>query len=272
MYTEKELLELVKTVETTFSAHLDSLAKSEEESDKKDEPKDEAKPEHKDEDEKEEHSEEPKSEAKEEKPEPKEEGKEEREEEPKEGHEDPKEEGHEEPKAESSEEDHGYDEEDMKHMGDMYGSMSKPELKAHHDCIRKCMDGMGLAKCEDGMAKSEKDAAIELPKGVESDLLKSELSAEKAKSEELKKNLDAVVESLAKFVSKTAPAGKSITSTDIIAKSEVAKKEINLSKSEITSVLAKKASNPALSAEDKQAINDYYFGSKNIEKVRHLLG
>ena len=269
MYTEKELLELVKTVETTFSAHLDSLAKSEDESDKKDEHKEEAKPEH--DEEKDEESSEPKFEAKEEKPEHEKEGKEEKEQPKEEGAEEPKEEGHEEPKAQSSEEDHGYDEEDMKHMGDMYASMSKPELKAHHDCIRKCMDGMGLAKCEEGMAKSEKDVAVELPKDGESELLKSELSVEKAKNEEMKKNLDAVVESLAKFVSKSAPAGRSITSTDIIAKSEAAKKEINLSKNEISSVLAKKASNPALSAEDKQAINDYYFGSKNIEKVRHLL-
>ena len=265
MYNNEQLLELVKTVENEFSAHLNRLAKSEEESEKKDEDKEEAKPEHKEKEEKDE----PKSESKEEKsPEHKEEG-EEHKEESSEHKEESKEEG-EEPKSAPSEEDHGYDEEDMKHMGDMYGSMSKAELRAHHDSIRKCMDGMGLAKCEDGMHKSEKDTAITISSD-EIELLKSELAAEKAKGEESKKNLATVVESLTKFVTKSAPVGKSITSTDIIAKSEGVKKAITLTSTEITSVLAKKASNPAMSAEDKQAINDYLFGSKNIEKVRHLL-
>lgn len=266
MYTNEQLLELVKTVETEFSAHLNLLAKSEDESEKE-EFKEKAKPEHKEEKD----ESEPKSEHKEEKsPESKEEGEEEHEEESSEHKEEPHKEGEEEPKSAQSDEDHGYDDEDMKHMHDMYSSMSRGELRAHHDSVRKCMDGMGLAKCEDGMHKSEKDTAITFSTG-DIDLLKSELAAEKVKSEESKKNLAAVVESLAKFVTKSVPAGKSITSTDIIAKSEGSKKEITLSGSEITTALTKKASNPAMSAEDKQAINDYYFGSKNIEKVRHLL-
>lgn len=269
MYTEQELTELVKTVSETFSVHLASLAKSDGDPEKKEEPKEEAKedkPEHKEEETKDAPpSEEKAPESKEEEKSP------EGSEAPKEGGEQPPQE---EKQADPSGEEHGYDDEDMKHMSDMYSSMSRPELKAHHDCIRKCMDGMGLAKCEEGMAKSEKDETIVLPQdnSAELELLKSELSAEKAKGEESKKNLEAVVESLAKFVSKSAPAGKSITSLDIIAKSEGGKEMKNLSKSEVTSILTKKASNPALSADDKQAINDYYFGSKNIETVRHLLG
>lgn len=201
------------------------------------------------------------------------------------------------------EEGHGYDDEDMGHMHSMYSSMSKPELKAHHDVIRKCMDGMGLAKCEDGIAKaetgdacvdghrpnggptdgeaaskktapssdaqamtkSEKDIAIE-----EVSLLKSELEAAKAESEARKKEVAAVTAFLTKFVEKTAPAGKAITSLDIIAKTESSKEGKTLSKSEIGEKLLAKANDPTTSKSDRDAINSYYF-SKNIESVRHLL-
>jgi hypothetical protein len=202
--------------------------------------------------------------------------------------------------AHGAAEDHGYDDEDMQHMHSMYSSMSKGELKAHHDCIRKCMDGMGLAKCEDGMAKAEmvdgkegehrpnggphdgEPAKAKTPASsdaqalnksepdMEISLLKSELEAEKAKGAESKKNLDAVEAFLKKFVEKTAPAGKAITSLDIIAKTEDANKEKPLSKSEIDAKLLAKAKDLSLSKADREAINGYYF-SKNIEKVSHLL-
>ncbi|HEY5236361.1 MAG TPA: hypothetical protein VIJ14_09305, partial [Rhabdochlamydiaceae bacterium] len=201
-----------------------------------------------------------------------------------------------------ADEDHGYDDEDMAHMHSMYSSMSKGELKAHHDAVRKCMDmgmskGMAKAEMEDGakdaegyrpnggpkngkaenesksaaptdtqaMNKSEKDAVIE-----EVTLLKSELEATKAKSEEHKKNLEAVESFLKKFVEKTAPAGKAITSLDIIAKTESAKEGKALSKSEIHEKLLAKSKDISLSKSDRDAINSYYF-SKNIESVRHLL-
>jgi hypothetical protein len=201
--------------------------------------------------------------------------------------------------------DSGYDDEDMEHMHSMYSSMSKPELKAHHDTIRKCMDSMGLAKCEDGMAKAEmedaaKDAQGNRPNGGPSDgeaakaktpacsdaqamtksekdssvddisLIKSELAAAKAESEDRKKNLEAVESFLKKFVEKTAPAGKAITSLDIIAKTESAKEGKTLSKSEIDAKLLAKAKDASLAKSDRDAINSYYF-SKNVETVRHLL-
>lgn len=206
--------------------------------------------------------------------------------------------------------DHGYDDEDMAHMHSMYSSMSKGELKAHHDSIRKCMDGMGLAKCEAGMAKaemedkakdaqgycpnggpkdgkaeaegkgpkssdaqalnkSEKNVAIEIPQEVS--LLKSELEAARAETEKSKKEVAAVTDFLKKFVEKTAPAGKAITSLDIIAKTEGSTEEKPLQKSEIDARLTAKARDLSLSKSDREAINSYYCGSKNIEKVRHLL-
>lgn len=199
--------------------------------------------------------------------------------------------------------DHGYDDEDMEHMHSMYSSMSKPELKAHHDMIRKCMDGMGLAKCEDSMAKAEmrdaaKDAEGYRPNGgpkdgeskseskgpkssgeqalnksessTEVSLLKSELEAITAKNEANEKNLAAVEAFLKKFVEKTAPAGKAITSLDIIAKTESINEEKPLSKSEIDAKLLAKAKDQSLSKSDRETINSYYF-TKNIESVSHLL-
>jgi len=203
-----------------------------------------------------------------------------------------------------ADESHGYDDEDMQHMHSMYSSMSRGELKAHHDAVRKCMDSHGLAKCEDGMAKaemvdgkegehrpnggphdgeaasakapaasgaqalekSEKDIAIE-----EVSLLKSELEAEKAKGAESKKNLEAVEAFLKKFVEKSAPAGKAITSLDIIAKTEGTQNEKPLTKSEITAKLYAKAKDVSLSKSDRDAINSFCMGNKNIESVRHLL-
>jgi hypothetical protein len=203
-----------------------------------------------------------------------------------------------------SDEDHGYDEEDMHHMEKMYSSMSKGEMKAHHDCIRKCMDGMGLKKCEDGMAKGEmgdaaKDAEGYRPNGGPSDgeaakakcpkeygeqameksekfveevgMLKSELAAAKAESESHQKNLEVAVSFLKKFLEKTAPAGKAITSLDIIAKTESDSAEKPLSKSEIDAKLTAKAKDFSLSKADRDAITSYYCGSKDIKRVSHLL-
>lgn len=204
--------------------------------------------------------------------------------------------------------DHGYDDEDMQHMHSMYSSMSKGELKAHHDCIRKCMDGMamseqGMAKAEmedakegehrpnggptDGEAASKKTASASDDQALEKsekflevdtstsvkevEILKSELQAAKAEAEATKKNLDAVESFLKEFVKKAAPAGKAITSLDVIAKTEsVSKAEKPLSKSEIDSKLLAKAKDQSLSKSDREAINSYYF-TKNIEKVSHLL-
>ena len=203
-------------------------------------------------------------------------------------------------------EDHGYDDEDMAHMHSMYSSMSKSELKAHHDCVRKCMDGMSMSEKAPEMVKAEledkaKDAEGYRPNGGPHDgesakaktpassdeqalekseklvvveeisLIKSELQATKAKSEEYRKNLEAVEAFLKKFVEKTAPAGKAITSLDVIAKTESAVAEKPLQKGEIDAKLMAKAKDSSLSKSDREAINSYYCGGKNIEKVRHLL-
>jgi hypothetical protein len=264
MYTDTDLQNLIAEVTTQFTAHL---AKAEDSFKAKD----------KDESEKDESKEKPESEVKEAKEEPaaeeaKEEGEKPASEAPAQ-EESPKEEASEQaPAKEASDESHGYDEEDLAHLDGMYSSMSPAELKAHHDAVRKCMDAHSAAAAPAAqeapaeMAKSEKDVVVS-----EISLLKSELEAVKAKSAEEKKNLEKALSSfLTKFVEKTAPAGKAITSLDIVAKSTGAIEEKPLQKSEIDAKLLAKAKDISLSKSDRDAINSYYF-HKNVETVKHLL-
>jgi hypothetical protein len=125
-YTETELAKLIESVEKEFGG---ALAKAEEEKaslakaeDHEFQEAKEKKPEHEESESKDEDHEAEK-ESKEAAPE--------------------HEEGDEEALAahhEDGEESHGYDEEDLDHMHKMYMSMSKGELKAHHDAVRKCLD------------------------------------------------------------------------------------------------------------------------------------
>jgi hypothetical protein len=179
--------------------------------------------------------------------------------------------------AMSSDESCDYDEEDMQHMQKMYSSMSKGELKAHHDCIAN------LAKCGDmsqekaPMMKSEEITPVEVKleevkPSQETELLKSELSAANAKYDDLKKNFDAVAAFLTKLVEKkAAPAAKAITNLDVIAKSEGEQEEKVLTKGEVDSILGKKASDPSLKKADRDAINNYYLSDKDITRISHLL-
>jgi hypothetical protein len=270
-YTEKDVASLIAQVEEAFTAQLAkaedlSLAKSE------DAPK-----EH---EEKEEHKEKPEHEAhdaKEEKPEAHEEKH------------DAKPEHEEKPAQEEhhGEEAHDYDQEDMEHMEKMYRSMSKGELAAHHGCIQKCM-GKSEAKPAE-MSKNEAEGyknggeiSASAPKDVpgakseasdahgdkmeksenqEVELLKSELAAEKAAKDDLKKNYEAVQEFLTKLVKKTAPQGKAITSLDVVAKSEAAVEEKKLNKADQT-----------LKKSDRDAITSYYLnGQVNVNSISHLL-
>jgi hypothetical protein len=277
-YTQTELAKLIETVETEFSGYLAKseasnsaaapLAKAEDAKpeDKKEEKapesKEEAKPEHK----------EP---AKEEKEAPKADEKApEHKEEAKADEKAPASE--EAPKADAAAEEHGYDEEDMKHMHEMYASMSNSERKAHHDAIMKC--AMAEKAPEHAMEKSEDTKTaetVEVPADIQTtpdtNLLKSELEAAKAEKEELKKNLDGVKEFLTALVKKV-PQGKAITSLDVIAKSEGSQEEKQLNKSEVTAILMKKASDPKLEKSDREAINQFYAtGQVNFNTISHLL-
>ena len=271
-YTQTQLAELIQTVETEFSGYLAKSevvnsaaaplakaedAKPEEKKEEKSSEKKEAKPESKEEGKAPEHKEEgkaPEAEAK--APEHKEEGKEAA----------PAPEAHAEGKDAASNE-HGYDDEDMEHMHNMYASMSPGERKAHHDAIMKCAN---MEKCGDmSMAKSETTTVKTETNPAETALLKSELEATKAANEQLKKNLDGIQEFLTKLVKKT-PQGKAITSLDVIAKSESVEDK-QMTKSEINAILAKKSAEPTLTKSDREAINAFYLNDANFNTISHLL-
>lgn len=340
-YTETQLSKLIQDVELEFTAHL---AKAEEVGNTLAKSEDGEKPEKKPED----GEKKPPFEAKpegEQKPEgeekPAEEGK-------------PEGEAH--PEQHSQGEGHDYDEEDMQHMHKMYMSMSKGELKAHHDAIMKCVSagegmmgksetggGIGNTTAEnppqpkvkgDNLDSDPKNGGIEgaephnslgakspasdangakinkseaarrnggkieeqapsnspgakspaskadgvqmqKSENTEVELLKSELGSAKKDYEELKKNYDGVAAFLTKLLEKkTAPAGKAITSMDVIAKSEGAGEgnEKTLTKTDIHTILCKKASEPSLQKSDRDAINAYYEqGQVNVTGISHLL-
>lgn len=176
-----------------------------------------------------------------------------------------------------------YDAEDMQHLEKMYMSMSQDEQHVHHDVLRKCMDASGMQKCGDmSMNKTEETSkaevvaqaievkAEEVKPNPEIELLKSEVAAEKAKAEDLKKNLDAVQEFLTKLVKKV-PQGKAITAYEQVAKSEGSEGEKELSKTEVKEILSKKAADPTLTKSDRDAINAFYLNGANINTISHLL-
>jgi hypothetical protein len=275
-YTENELLALIADVEKEFTTHLvkaeqdltSKLAKSEDsEKPEPKEEKEEPKEESKEAPAKEESKEIPTKEESKEAPKKEEAVSEHQEEVP---------EQNAAPEQEKSVEDHGYDEEDLAHMHKMYASMSKGELKAHHDAVRQALDGH-MAKCGDmSMNKTETMTSIEIKPEVivenpELGLVKSELEAQKAKNDELKKNLDTVQEILTKLVKKV-PQGKAITTLEAITKNESISNETKeLTKSEIKETLFKKASDPELKKSDRDAINAYFLNGANINTISHLL-
>ncbi len=291
-YTEQELSTLIKNLETEFSAHIadvtgaaqpTSLAKAEDEkpAEKKDESKDES-------------AAESKPEAKESKEEkPKDESAAESKEAAPEAEAAPAAPTEEAPIAPSADEGaSGYDAEDIAHMDQMYMSMSKAELLAHHDSCVRALDAQGaehthaapaakqaapaapaaeaqapaaeIDKCGDmSMSKSEPNAELELAK--------SEAAAQKAKAEELQKNLSGIQEFLTQLVKKV-PQGKAITSLEQVSKSETGEnEEKQLSKSEINAKLLQKAADPTLSKNDRDAINAFYLNQANLNTISHLL-
>ena len=190
-------------------------------------------------------------------------------------------------KAEDKKEDkkdddkHDYDDQDQEELHKMYASMGKAERELHKSAIEKCGD-MSVAKSE--QIKEEKLGQSEetvVPAVDETALIKSELEAKakeldgvKKTNEDLKKNVEELVGALNGFLTKKGPTRKAITSIEYIKKNEIEGKAEDkvLTKSEITTVLNKKASDPSLSKADREAINQYYSkGQQSLEVVKHLL-
>lgn len=290
-YTEQELSQLIKNLETEFSAHIAdiagsapaSLAKAEDEKpaeESQDKPAEskEAKPE----------------ESKEEKPKDAPAADESKEANPAaEAAPAAPAEGEQAPAAPAAEGDaSGYDAEDIAHMDQMYMSMSKAELLAHHDSCVRALDAIGAEHTHAAPAAQAPAAAPAAPEApaaapgeidkcgdmtmqksenAELELAKSEAAAVKAQNEELKKNLAGVQEFLTQLVKKV-PQGKAITNYEQVTKSEdVSNEEKQLSKSEINSKLLAKAADPTLSKNDRDAINAFYLNQANLNTISHLL-
>jgi hypothetical protein len=312
MYTETEFEKLIKSVESEFSAHLaeiqlskseapaaESLAKAED-GEKKPEPK------------KEDGKEKPEAEEGDKKPE---------------GEAAPAPEGKEAPPAPAAEaapapdaaaapaapeaEAHDYDAEDLQHLQQMYMSMSKAELMAHHDACRAALDSKGMEKCgaqapapAAPMGKAEiashneanggqisketvphsvpgakspasKVEGVQMEKSentAELELAKAETAAANAKVENLQKSLDLATQILTKMVEKkAAPQGKAITSLDVVAKSEGFSESKELTKGEVDAKLLAKSQDPKLEKSDRDLINAYYLNSGSINSISHLL-
>jgi len=113
------------------------------------------------------------------------------------------------------------------------------------------------------MEKSENNAV---------ELAKAETAAANAKAETLQKSLDMATQILTKLVErKAAPAGKAITSLEIVAKSEGSNEEKSLSKSEIDAKLLAKSVDQKLEKSDRDLINAYYLSGGSINSISHLL-
>jgi hypothetical protein len=127
------------------------------------------------------------------------------------------------------------------------------------------------AKSADSDAHGEK-INVGLHKS-EGNMEKSENELLKAENEKLQKTLDTATAILTKLVEKRgAPAGKAITSLEAIAKSEGVKEEEKpLTQVEINSILNKKAADPKLEKSDRDAINAFYLGDRNLKAISHLL-
>jgi hypothetical protein len=169
-----------------------------------------------------------------------------------------------------------YSEQDMQTITSIYSEMSKSEMEAHYNSIKKALFGesteSSMEKSEEQKVETEKETNEE-----EISLIKSEIEKTKAENEELKKSLsitESVIQSLFESIKTKAPERKALTGVGYIAKSEeTVEKNIDLSKlskGEITGKL-KGLDYSSLSKSDRDAINDYYLNSGSVEKIKHLI-
>jgi len=230
-YTEKELAKLIEDVEREFTAHLSKseesfkLAKSEDCEDKsEDKKKDKESKIEKSEDEekKEDKSTDKDKEAKEAKE--ADEADEAKSKDEAEAHDD---------KSHDDDECHDYDDEDIEHMHKMYRSMSKGELKAHHDAIMKCIEE---GKAPRGAKGPVSDASKEQDK-----IAKHGLSAEQIKAK-LKKS-DGSGGEISPSEPKGALGAKSPASED---QKNLSDMEKNMEKTEATELQLLKSENENL--------------------------
>jgi len=157
--------------------------------------------------------------------------------------------------------------EDYETIDDLYASMSKNEIEAHYESVKRVMFGEAE---EESIAKSESEEE----ESEEIQMVKSENSNLKEENEELKKSLENIENLINKmFNTKKAPSQKAITATNYIAKSEEEDNQVDFSKmtkGEITSKL-KSIDYSSLEKSDREAINEYCLNNGSVEKIKHLI-
>jgi hypothetical protein len=157
--------------------------------------------------------------------------------------------------------------EDYETIDDLYASMSKNEIEAHYESVKRVMFGEAE---EESMTKSESEEE----ESEEIQMVKSENSDLKEENEELKKSLENIENLINKmFNTKKAPSQKAITATNYIAKSEEEDNQVDFSKmtkGEITSKL-KSIDYSSLEKSDREAINEYCLNNGSVEKIKHLI-
>ena len=164
------------------------------------------------------------------------------------------------------------------------GREATKKLSAIVKMEKEYMAKMAMEKNEvesQGKELTKSESEIELEKiKVENDKLKAENTELMKKSEDG----EAVQEEFAKFVKllegdEAAPSQKSITNMDFIAKNEdgsegSGKKPViveEMSKTEVSEILAKKSADPETNAKDRKAINSYILENTDINEIKHLL-
>jgi hypothetical protein len=158
------------------------------------------------------------------------------------------------------------EEENYETIDELYASMSKSEIEAHYDSVKRVIFNEEVE--EETVQKSEEVEEVSMAK--------SEKNAYESQIEGLQKNLDQYNELLTKiFNKKKAPSQKAITSTNYIAKSEETEQESgidfsNMSKSEVTSKL-NSLDYAGLEKSDREAINEYCLNNASVDKVKHLI-
>jgi hypothetical protein len=160
--------------------------------------------------------------------------------------------------------------EDYETIDELYASMSKSEIEAHYDSVKRVMFGEAE---EESMEKSEEETEAEETEEIQ--MVKSENEGLKEENEELKKNLENIESLINKmFNTKKAPSQKAITGASYIAKSEETEEDevdfSKMAKSEITSKL-KGLDYASLEKSDREAINEYCLNNGSVDKIKHLI-
>lgn len=159
-----------------------------------------------------------------------------------------------------------YNEEDYVTMDEMYASMSKTEMGAHFESIKKSM-GIEVESIQTDMKKSEE----------ESNLMKSEIESKDGEIVDLKKSLSKLTVAMTDFLKGKAPKRKAVTHIEHVAKSEetLEKKEEKEDVSKLTqkevSTRLTKAIRGGLEKAEREKINQFYEGELKFDSIKHLL-